>query len=101
MNVLKLIGPVFTVLQKGASLTNPSAWKNVQLVSNVIIAIVALLGAFGYKLAITDDTITQVAAVIAALANAWITVASSDKVGLPTTADSDAPIDNSIGFGDR
>ena len=101
MNVLKLIGPVFSVLQKGSSLANPSAWKNVQLVSNVLIAIVALLGAFGYKLAVTDDTLTQVAAVIAALANAWITVASSDKVGLPTPSDSGTPTDNFTGFGDK
>lgn len=74
------------VLKKGAMLTNPEAWKNAQVVSSFLAALVVLAEAFGVSVPFADDWVSKAAIIIAALANAWVTVATTEKIGLGTTA---------------
>lgn len=73
----------------GHELEHAAAWKNVQVVGNVLSAllvlIVALSHLLGYALPVwlNDALIQYLAAGIAAFANVILTVTTSTKVGLP------------------
>ena len=76
-------------LQHGASLADPAVWKQRQ---NLINAVVGLLGAVAlflpdeYKSQLTPDAIASLAgavAVLVGLLNPYLTVATTDKLGLP------------------
>ncbi|UOA07794.1 hypothetical protein [Methylobacter sp. S3L5C] len=71
-------------LQAGESLADPAAWKNKQLCVNAILAILYLLVKFlPVELSPDDlDAIASSIALIGGLINSYLTVATSDKVGL-------------------
>ncbi len=83
MNLLALIKPAFTVLYHGQSLTNAETWKNAQALTNLGIAIGAIMAAFIPGLEIPADVVGNIAVAIAGLANWYFTLATSEKVGLP------------------
>lgn len=91
MPILSLLQNAITALRLGHELSNAAGWKNRQTVINLLSAIVALIVAFGFKVSVTDDTLSVIAAVLMALANAYFTLATSRKVGiappLPPTAE--------------
>ena len=82
---------LFNVLKKGESVADPSAWKNRQTAANAITALlIAAAGAahvFGVDLGVTEAQIESAviggAAVFGLIANIWLTLATSEKVGLP------------------
>jgi len=76
-------------LYAGYSLKNPETWKNKQTVINIFITIAAgisLMLPEKYGLSINDISVTgQFIGIMAfGLYNAYFTVATSDKVGMPT-----------------
>ena len=83
MNLLALIKPAFTVLREGQSLTNAASWNNAQTIGNLLAALVAILGVCGVRLGLSNDDVMLIAGAIAALANSYVTVATSTKVGVP------------------
>lgn len=80
---LKAIQATVQALKAGHELANPSAWKNAQTVASLLAALVALLWALGFRIQAMPDDLLAVAGIIAAIANAYFTIATSRKVGLP------------------
>ena len=81
MNTLLLI---CRALRAGESLANPATWKNRQLRLNAVLAILYLLAKF-LPVELSDDELDAIAdsiALIGGLVNSYLTVATSDKVGL-------------------
>lgn len=83
MNMLAIVKPAWTVLQQGRSLAHPETWKNAQALTSIGIAVAALVTTFVPSLHIPADMVSAVAIAIAALANTYLTVATSEKVGFP------------------
>ena len=81
--MFRIIRAAFDVFLAGQSVNNPAAWKNAQLVCNLLVALVALAAAFGFDLGLSDAEIASGAAFIAAVVNGILVVATSEKVGLP------------------
>lgn len=85
---------IFDVFRKGSSLANPSAWKAGQVATNVaafISALAVLSKAFGFDIPITDEQAIAIGsgvAAVASVANGVLTVATTDKIGLPPVAES-------------
>ncbi len=84
MNALKAIVLILAVLRKGSALTNPESWKNAQVVGSFLAALVVLAESFGVPIPFADDWVSKAAIVIATLANAFFTVATTEKIGLPS-----------------
>lgn len=84
MNIIALIKPALVVLKQGRSLANPAAWKNTQIIVSLLSALIVLLNAFGIHFGLDSDSVNLVAGGIAALANAYLTTATSEKVGVPS-----------------
>jgi len=83
MNILSIIKPAFVVLKQGQALANPAAWKNAQVLANLLSALIVLLNVFGIHFGLDSDSVNLVAGGIAAIANAYLTAATSEKVGVP------------------
>ena len=80
-----------SVFRKGAVVADPAAWKNGQITVAVLTgfigSLVALAKTFGYSLPLSDADLASIAGAVLAVTGLFIhpavTVASSDKVGLP------------------
>jgi hypothetical protein len=83
VKLLALIKPAITVLYHGKSLTKAETWKNAQAITNLMIAVAAIVTAFVPGLEIPPDMISNIAIAIAGAANWYFTLATSEKVGLP------------------
>ena len=81
--MFRVISSIFELFRAGQAVSNPSAWKNSQLVGNLLIAIVALVAAFGFDLGLSDAEIAGGAVFITAVINGVFVVITSKKVGLP------------------
>lgn len=97
MNVT-LVGNIFTALKVGYALRDSSVWKNRQTAVNAIAAVLSALLAIaqglGYGFAVDNETLVAVSGGIWAIVgvfNAWATVATSAKVGLPVGDSADSP----------
>ena len=88
---------IFEALKVGKSLKNPAGWKNIQITSSLVGAIltfvVHIMPLFGVSLPIDGDTVQTVikpvsdgVAAILFLFSAYLTPATSERVGLPTTS---------------
>jgi len=73
------------VLHAGKKLNNAAAWKNGQILGNVLIASITLARILGLNLPIPDDMLMAFAGGAVAIANGILTVATSSKVGLPVS----------------
>jgi hypothetical protein len=69
------------VLYKGYELSNAAAWKNVQNAINIIAGILFVV-VQSYQLPIDKDTVNLLAGGIVAVVNIFLTVVTSEKVGL-------------------
>jgi hypothetical protein len=83
MNFLALIKPALTVLYHGHALSNPDTWKNAQALTNLGIALAAIVATFVPGVNLPSETIGSVAVAVASVANWYLTLATSKKVGLP------------------
>jgi len=88
--MLKLMS-IVDVLQKGKAVADPTLWKNRQVTTTVLVAIIFavinLLSLFGYSVMIDVETANVLATCIIAVVNVVLTYATSDKIG--TKGDSD------------
>jgi hypothetical protein len=82
MNPVAAISNAVAAVRAGRELTNAAGWKQVQNVINLISALVALAAALGYPLPVTVDGIYALAGGLVAVANVYLTVATSAKIGL-------------------
>lgn len=82
INFLCIIPAAFDALQKGKRLNNVVAWKNVQIVANMLAAIVVLLRALGFDLGLSESDIDTVAGSIVVIINVYLTLATTNKVGI-------------------
>jgi hypothetical protein len=80
---------IFEVLEAGKELANPAGWKNKQVTANLVLLVLGgllvVLRLFGIDLSIDDDTLKEIALIIAAvlgLINPYLILATSKKVGL-------------------
>lgn len=76
---------IIRVLQAGESLANPATWKSFQLVVNAALGVVGVLAGMRPDWGLSDDDMNTIAWGCAAAAwglNHYLTLATSDKVGL-------------------
>lgn len=84
---------LFAVFRKGSALSNAEAWKGAQVATNVaalVIALGALAKAFGFDSGLTEEQALAIGggvAAVASLVNGLLTVATTDKIGLPSVDD--------------
>lgn len=89
---------LFRALRAGEELTHAETWKTAQLwTANLTVllgAAVSIAGALGYPIPLTGEQITTLVsagAVLVGLFNAYVTVASTTRLGLPPGAGPDDP----------
>lgn len=79
---------LWDLMHKGRMVANPAAWKKGQIQASMIVALiwaaVHTAEAFGYGVPIGSETVDAVAVGLLALVSWLLTVATSEKVGLPT-----------------
>lgn len=78
---------VFTVLKQGECLLHAATWKNAQVATTAVGAILVFVAPFIPGLHLSSDDILDLAkavVVIVGVVNGYLTVATSPKVGLPT-----------------
>ena len=90
MNVLRLIGPALSALRQGRELERAESWKNAQAVTNLLALLVVIAQAAGVHLGASDAAINTavglVGTAIWAAVNAYLSVATSARVGLPNAS---------------
>lgn len=81
-------------LKAGEEISNPTVWKDRQkLVSNIIVIVgfvIVLLPMFGINVKISSDEIVQISGAIASIvgiANSYLVIATSKKMGLSKNED--------------
>lgn len=82
INFLSIIPAAFDALQKGKRLNNVVAWKNIQIVTNMLAAVVVLLRALGIDLGLSESDVDTVAGSIVVIINVYLTLATTNKVGI-------------------
>lgn len=94
---MTMISELVTVLEKGNELANAETWKNRQMAVGALAAllgaVLAILHALGFGPVVDADTTAAIAGGIVALyglLNAWLTAATSARVGLPPKRDTAA-----------
>jgi hypothetical protein len=95
----------FSVLRKGRQVANPAAWKAGQITGSVLAgllgAIVALAKVYGYELPLNDEQLLAIGSAIVAIVGLFlspaITVASTEKVGLPAKNEGGSKAKHSVG----
>ncbi|CAK0782147.1 hypothetical protein CCP4SC76_810013 [Gammaproteobacteria bacterium] len=84
------IPAAFEVFRAGKEMNHAAAWKNAQLIGNILIAGTTLSRALGVDLHIPDDQLIAFAGGAAAIVNGILTVTTSSKVGLPVSESTEA-----------
>jgi hypothetical protein len=78
---------LLALFRRGSAVADPALWKNGGMLSAGLVAFIMaadrVAAAFGHPLGVTDSDAAAVAAGVAAVAHVVLTVATSDKVGLP------------------
>lgn len=78
------IGVLMEALRVGQQLQSAGAWKNVQILANVLAVIVMTLKAFDVPVPVLSDAdYATLAGAFVLIVNVVLTMATSAKVGLP------------------
>lgn len=83
---------LFNLFRQGEEVANAAAWKNRTSVLNLLVALVAVAAAFGFRLDIDADTLTALAGGVVALVgvgNSVIHLVTDRRVGLPPVSRAD------------
>jgi len=105
VSMMKKLLAFFSVLKKGRQVANPAAWKAGQITGSVLAgllgAVVALAKVYGYELPLNDEQLLAIGSAIVAIVGLFlspaITVASTEKVGLPAKTESGSKTKHSVG----
>jgi hypothetical protein len=81
--MMRRIIAVLAVLYAGRQLAHPERWKNLQLWGSLLIALAAVADAFGFGFGLAPDLISALVVALGGAGNALVTVATTDKIGLP------------------
>lgn len=94
MSKANSVSKLFSLLglfRQGVAVSDPKKWKERQItatvLAGVVLAVVNVLGAFGYALPIDTETANAIAAGIIAVVNVILSITTTDKVGLPSSKD--------------
>ena len=79
---MNLIEAMYQAMRVGHQLTHVEAWKNSQAVLSGLIAVGGMFSALGYHLPVSTDTLTGISTTIAGVVGAYLTYATSVKVGI-------------------
>jgi hypothetical protein len=79
---MKRVKAAFSVLLVGHQLSRPGAWKSGQLWGSLLIALIGLAEAFGFLIQVSDDAAIGFAMTVVGLINAFVTVATTKKIGV-------------------
>lgn len=85
MSLLEKIFTVGRVLRAGESLKDPKGWKEKQMVFNAVLVILGAIPQF-INIDVSESDLNAISYGVATamgLLNTYLTVATSDKVGLP------------------
>lgn len=87
MNIITTIKYAFSVLKEGNQLSHVEGWKNIQLVTNLLYLVFTITVQFLPQLGVLGSeevatTINLLATTIAAIINSYLTVATTEKIGL-------------------
>ena len=81
------IAALWALFRRGNEVANPEAWKTGQVsinaVAGLLVAVVSVSDAFGFRIPITDDQLVAVAGGVFAAVNVVLTVITSARIGLP------------------
>ena len=80
---MKWLRSLFSVLLVGNELSKPGAWKNAQLWASFLIALFGVAEVFGIVVTVSEDATLGFAVTALGIANAFITVATTKKIGIP------------------
>jgi hypothetical protein len=76
----------YEVLQRGKEVSDPALWKAGQITGNavggLILALVALAGAFGYELPVDNEDALIIGGAIVSIFNIVLTMVTTKKIGL-------------------
>ena len=89
---MKRIKAALAVLQAGRELKNPARWKEAQTWGSLLVALLSGAEAFGFGFGVSEDVTGAIALTLAALANSYLTVGTTKKIGFQPPDD---------GFGER
>lgn len=87
------IKALLDLFRKGNEVANPGAWKNSTIVANLLLAVIGVGAAFGFKVDLTPDNATAIAGGVVAvvtLANGVLAAITSKRAGLPAKSEGDA-----------
>ena len=87
MKITAILTPAWQAINYGRELRNAEGWKNAQIWTSLILALLAAAGAVGIPIpAMPTDFTTALGVVLAGAANAYLTAGTSSRVGItPTT----------------
>lgn len=94
---MEKITALWTVLQRGKEVADPGKWKSRQITGNVLagfaVSVANLLPLFGVPLPpfLTETAINVGASVVVTVWNAYLTTATTTKIGLPSEPVVDEP----------
>lgn len=81
-DIPKVMIALFQAIRIGNELVNSKDWKNAQVIASLITAILGVAWAMGYRIDVLPDDILAIASAIAASVNAYLTIATSKKIGI-------------------
>jgi len=93
---MSAIPALLKVFHAGQELTHAVAWKNAQMIGNLLIASATLARIFGYDLGVTNEQWAQMAGIVATIANSGLVVATSTRVGIDVTNGTPPPINPGV-----
>jgi len=90
--MLKKSKAVFDLLKAGRRVNDPAKWKARQIEASVLVAAlwagINAASAFGVEIPVSADTVDAVAVAVLSLVNVLLTLATTNKIGLPSKPES-------------
>ncbi len=84
---MKKLAAIWSLFQAGKVVSDPAKWKKRQIGVSALVtflwAIAEATRAYGYDVALSEDTVNSAAVAILAAVNFVLTVTTTDKLGLP------------------
>jgi hypothetical protein len=77
---------LLALFRQGNEVANPGAWKNATIVANLLLAVAAVAAAFGFKVELTGDNASAIAAggiALVGVVNGVLHAVTSKRAGLP------------------
>jgi hypothetical protein len=82
MNPIAAIDSMMCAVKIGEELRSATGWRSAQTVTSLLVAIAACLGAVGISTPFSNEFYGEVGAVVAGLANAYLSAATDKRVGV-------------------